>query len=122
MTCERPTPGGGGGATFLKTHSHVAKCYHSSVSFSFFYTTTTTKQECDYKHESFGGGAPIALYHLCNLYTSSKKTRLSTREISEIELDVVIVCTHIPDTLEAATFDRVASALQNSLQHKTAKC
>ena len=90
--------------------------------FFIFYTTTTTKQECDYKHESFGGGAPIALYHLCNLYTSSKKTRLSTREISEIELDVVIVCTHIPDTLEAATFDRVASALQNSLQHKTAKC
>lgn len=90
--------------------------------FFIFYTTTTTKQECDYKHESFGGGAPIALYHLCNLYTSSKKTRLSTREISEIELDVLIVCSYIPDTLEAATLDRVTPALQNSLQHKTAKC
>ena len=73
MTCERPTPGGGGGATFLKNHCHVPKCYHSSVSFSFFYTTTTTKQECDYKHESFGGGAPIALYHLCNRYSFRNK-------------------------------------------------
>jgi len=45
-----------------------------------------------------------------------------TREIWDIELDVLIVCSYIPDTLEAATFDRVTSALQNSLQHKTAKC
>ena len=89
MTCERPTPGGGGGATFLKNHSHVPKCYHSSVSFSFFYTTTTTKQECDYKHESFGGGAPIALYHLCNLYTSSKKTKNDTRKYHGVGIDEV---------------------------------
>ena len=90
MTCERPTPGGGGGATFLKTHSHVAKCYHSSVSFSFFYTTATTKQECDYKHESFGGGAPIALYHLCNLYTSSKKTKNDTRSDTESTMEWIV--------------------------------
>jgi len=45
-----------------------------------------------------------------------------TREIWDIELDVLIVCSNIPDTLEAATLDRVTPALENSLQHKTAKC
>ncbi len=51
--------------------------------------TTTTKQECDYKHESFGGGAPIALYHLCNLYTSSKKTKNDTQKYHGVGSDEV---------------------------------
>ena len=71
----------------FETHS-VAKCYHSSVSFLFF-IPPPPPQECDYKHESFGGGAPIALYHLCNLYTSSKKTKNDTRKYHGVGSDEV---------------------------------
>ena len=40
---------------------------------------------------------------------------LSVSKVWDIELDVLIVCSYIPDTLEAATLDRVTPALQNSL-------
>jgi len=46
---------------------------------------------------------------------------LSAREIWEIELDVLIVCPHIPDTFEATTPDMVTPALQNSLEHQSAE-
>ena len=44
-----------------------------------------------------------------------------TREIWDVELDVLIVCTHIPDTFEATTPDRVTSALKHCLQNETTK-
>ena len=47
---------------------------------------------------------------------------LSVSKVWDIELDILIVCSHVPDTFEATTFDLVTPALQKSLQHKTAKC
>ena len=42
-------------------------------------------------------------------------------KVRNIELDVLIVCSNIPDTLEAATLDRVTSALKHCLQNETTK-
>ena len=47
---------------------------------SFPGTTDDIKRTREFVSDCFGVvGAPIALYHFCNLYTSSKKTKYDTR-------------------------------------------